>query len=631
MRYSIMVFVGLFSIVAGLVVFFLLADGTRKAILKEIVIDSEDHKNFEDWKTDYDEDDRGIYFKYWVWNLTNAMAFAKEGAKPIYEEVGPFTYRRYENKTNISFIDGGNAVEYRKNTQYIFQRDMSAFDDQDVKMININPWYVAAVESAGGEANLQVGLAAGAMALFPSAAAWNAMETAKGLPAMTSTELDAVYNATTGTASTIVVGLYVQYANAFQAGNTELSNVYAAGINQTIPDGPTAATTRAALGNYFYGSLGASAWNSTLAQYGAPEYGMLFREENAHTCIFGPDPLFQRLTGIHARFSNNHTTAEEVGEQSTVKTGKNDDSLAGMDHFTEVSGISTSTAYQRADGSGPVTVVNGRVNTMEPFQGATPDKIQQYLSENERYATFTFNGVQKVEGIETARYLADTEKFTATNADFNITHNGFCPMAYWISGAPIFLSVPHHRDAEAPYENTITGQSYNADAHDTFLDLEPITGLPLEAQLAIQLNVQMNFTANTYRDATNVTSKDLMIPLHWMTKSHRINKKNAASLRKAVVDAVVLRRAILGSLVGLGVVFVLIGAALMVQRGGNEGGSDSKDGAANGADSKKKNETVSKQQESELPPDNEPELQPFHPPPAVAADDEQEMDGIGPK
>ena len=58
------------------------------------------------------------------WNVTNAEDVLK-GAKPKLDEVGPFSYREYTVKLNVTFLDGGNKVKYRKWEYFVHDPDTS--------------------------------------------------------------------------------------------------------------------------------------------------------------------------------------------------------------------------------------------------------------------------------------------------------------------------------------------------------------------------------------------------------------------------------------------------------------------------------------------------------------------------
>lgn len=72
-----------------------------------------------------------IYEKYYFFNLTNQFDVERKGAKPHFNEVGPFTYQLYINKTNVHFHDNG-TVSFKEKKTWLFRRELSAFDENQV-------------------------------------------------------------------------------------------------------------------------------------------------------------------------------------------------------------------------------------------------------------------------------------------------------------------------------------------------------------------------------------------------------------------------------------------------------------------------------------------------------------------
>ncbi len=347
------------------------------------------------------------------------------------------------------------------------------------------------------------------------------------------------------------------------------------------------------------------------------KYGLLFRVNPVRQIIFGPDPL-AALVGstMQTGLISNDTT---VPRYYIVYTGQDSANNGGMNKFFMYDGVNVSTRY--GTGSKAVSLNGVRTASMDPFQGATPDSITMLLPTLQMVQGFTFNGVQEVESIETARYVMDSDAFTKVNARYNRTIQGFTP---YQAMPPIFLSLPHMGGCSAKYTNAVTGLRYVDVSHRSFFDLESITGNPLQFSQRLQVNLFINFTATPFFDAPRVinASQQVMIPIAWFDSNFRISTSGAQKLKDTVVTAVVARRAVLGSLVGLGVVCVLIGAALMVQKGGADANA-----SENTAATQPKPEIAP---ETEIPNTDDTDLQPFVPPPMVGAD-EVEMAPVGPK
>lgn len=83
------------------------------------VVDSPKAKAYQDWVDDtVNPRAPAIYFSMYLFNISNAPEFLL-GAKPILQQLGPFLYRRYERKLNVTFGDDGNTAEYTQWRWYV--------------------------------------------------------------------------------------------------------------------------------------------------------------------------------------------------------------------------------------------------------------------------------------------------------------------------------------------------------------------------------------------------------------------------------------------------------------------------------------------------------------------------------
>lgn len=82
-----------------------------------------------------------LYRKFYVYNITN-LAAVVNGTRPVVEELGPFVYRVYYNRFNISYFDDGNTVAYQQGRMYVFEPTLSQMPDSSV-VIAVNFPYLA--------------------------------------------------------------------------------------------------------------------------------------------------------------------------------------------------------------------------------------------------------------------------------------------------------------------------------------------------------------------------------------------------------------------------------------------------------------------------------------------------------
>jgi hypothetical protein len=136
-----------------------------QTIKDQIVIksSSEDSEEYDNWITSTDEDDPPLYKRYYFWNLTNSDQYL-QGATPSLVEIGPYVYRQFDTKFDVSFNSDNSEVSYKTYTYYIFDDTLSDQESgmdlsPDDMIINVNPSYLGVIESAGGEMNLRINFA----------------------------------------------------------------------------------------------------------------------------------------------------------------------------------------------------------------------------------------------------------------------------------------------------------------------------------------------------------------------------------------------------------------------------------------------------------------------------------------
>uniref|UniRef100_A0A672IG64 Scavenger receptor class B, member 2c n=1 Tax=Salarias fasciatus TaxID=181472 RepID=A0A672IG64_SALFA len=105
---------------------------------KEIVL-VEGSRVFESWKTPPPP----VYMEFFFFNVTNVNEFLG-GAKPQVSQVGPYTYREYRYKDNVSMLDGNNRVSAYNTKSFVFLRDRSVGDpaEDNITTVNIPAWAV---------------------------------------------------------------------------------------------------------------------------------------------------------------------------------------------------------------------------------------------------------------------------------------------------------------------------------------------------------------------------------------------------------------------------------------------------------------------------------------------------------
>ncbi|MFX1408260.1 MAG: hypothetical protein ACFFBW_15020 [Promethearchaeota archaeon] len=144
-------------------------------------------------------------------------------------------------------------------------------------------------------------------------------------------------------------------------------------------------------------------------------------------------------------------------------------------------------------------------------------------------------------------YLMDTQLINAA------------PVANLLLGvnAPVMISKPHFLGADISILKGVNGMNPNSDYHDTYIDVEPITGLTMNAKQRIQMNLDVS-PSGVYLKDVNRT----IIPIYWCEDSGEISEDLAETFKELVYGAIELKETV--PLMGLaaGAALCIPGAAL---------------------------------------------------------------------
>ena len=107
----------------------------QEGIAEEVVIDSRNAPNYDTWQSNYygKGKKKDINYDLYIFHVANPVE-SLNGSKPILVEMGPYAFQQYYNKFDIKWTHGGDRVQYRLQTFYIFNPDRTgpglSIDDQ---------------------------------------------------------------------------------------------------------------------------------------------------------------------------------------------------------------------------------------------------------------------------------------------------------------------------------------------------------------------------------------------------------------------------------------------------------------------------------------------------------------------
>ncbi|XP_015785987.1 scavenger receptor class B member 1 [Tetranychus urticae] len=118
--------VGFILIGLGIAALLFVPEFLQKSIQKKLVL-IEGSKAFKLWE----KVPLPIYNRFYFFNVTNAQAIEREGAKPILKQIGPFTYRVSVAKFAVRNNDNG-TLSYRERKSWHFERSLSITDENQL-------------------------------------------------------------------------------------------------------------------------------------------------------------------------------------------------------------------------------------------------------------------------------------------------------------------------------------------------------------------------------------------------------------------------------------------------------------------------------------------------------------------
>lgn len=173
-------------------------------------------------------------------------------------------------------------------------------------------------------------------------------------------------------------------------------------------------------------------------------------------------------------------------------------------------------------------------------------------------------------GIDLLRYTLDPKillnaSAVPANRDYYFgAINGLLNVSASKSSLPIFMSKPHFLDADAALVDDIIGMHPDRALHDTFLDVEALSGMTLRAHKRLQINLRtapVAFTMPDFKPATWYPRVGVhYVPVAFVDQHAEITSAKARQFRASVYgaqDAIKYLR-LLGAIFGAVVVAVAL-------------------------------------------------------------------------
>ncbi|NXE45680.1 CD36 protein, partial [Casuarius casuarius] len=198
----------------------------------------------------------------------------------------------------------------------------------------------------------------------------------------------------------------------------------------------------------------------------------------------------------------------------------------------------------------------GRCDLINGTDGASfppfvkKDQVLRFFSSDICRSIYgVFQSKQIVKGIPLYRFTVPREAFASPAevqdnhcfcTDYAISQNctlaGVLDISACKAGRPVFISLPHFLHASDSILHDVEGLSPNEEEHETFLDVEPITGFTLQFAKRLQVNLLVKPAAKI--EALSKVQKPYVFPLLWLNETAVIGDVKAEMFRNRVTNRV---------------------------------------------------------------------------------------------
>uniref|UniRef100_A0A668UJH0 Scavenger receptor class B, member 2a n=1 Tax=Oreochromis aureus TaxID=47969 RepID=A0A668UJH0_OREAU len=266
----------------------------------------------------------------------------------------------------------------------------------------------------------------------------------------------------------------------------------------------------------------------------------LFMTRTVHEVLWGfKDPLLTKL----------HSTKPEVDEYFGLMWKKNDalegESVShnGEQNYLDYVKIDMWNVLREMSWSSS-NQSNGTYGTFFHPLTNVNESLYIFAAELCRFIHLAYVEEVEVKGIQAYRFAPRGNVLTSPQNNpanpTNCVPAGECLGTGVLKvreGAPIVVSFPHFYQADPAYINAIDGLNPNKEEHETYLDLQPMTGVPIRTSKRAQLNMILKRVTG-FPKTRNIA--ETIFPIMFVNEMATIDDEPAAQMRSLL--SLILRK-----------------------------------------------------------------------------------------
>lgn len=214
--------------------------------------------------------------------------------------------------------------------------------------------------------------------------------------------------------------------------------------------------------------------------------------------------------GLFAEFNNSDTGL------FTIFTGQDDiRKVHKVDSWNGQTELSNWKSHQ-------CNMINGTAGQMWPPFMTRETTLPFYSPDACRSMELVYQRDGEMKGIPLYRYVAPKTLF-ANGSDY-APNEGFCPcrqsgllnVSSCRHNSPVFISHPHFFNADPVLLDYVQGLNPTEEQHGLYIDIHPLTGVPLNVSIRLQLNLYMKRVSGITETGK---ISEVVMPMIWFEES----------------------------------------------------------------------------------------------------------------
>lgn len=206
-------------------------------------------------------------------------------------------------------------------------------------------------------------------------------------------------------------------------------------------------------------------------------------------------------------------------------------------------------------------MINGTTGSQFPKPILKENIIYLFASDLCRSLYFRYNNTIDYGGLHLLRYVLPYEVLAKTPENECYCSDNFTCRASVVNlskcrnGAPVLASTPHFYMGDRSLVEEIDGLNPNQREHDTYIDVEPNTGVSFGAMKRIQISMPLK----RYADLPQLNKvREVILPILWLNESAKVPLEKAEELYSKLNKPLVIADVVCFILYALGGVMIII-------------------------------------------------------------------------